>query len=105
MADNLIFPIGFDLEKGVKDAQEQMDSVLRRMQKTVDGKPLTIPMSLDASKFTTFEAALRGSIQHITDDARNLKAALDSKSPNYTNHNSAEGSRPRRFSSNLFSDE
>lgn len=78
MADNLIFPIGFDLEKGVKDAQAQMDSVLRRLQKTVDGKPLTIPMSLDASKFTTFEAALRGSIQHITDDAKNLKAALDS---------------------------
>lgn len=78
MADNLIFPIGFDLEKGVKDAQAQMDSVLRRLQKTADGKPLTIPMSLDSSKFTTFEAALRGSIQHITDDAKNLKAALDS---------------------------
>lgn len=78
MANNLIFPIGFDLEKGVKDAQAQMDSVLRRLQKTVDGKPLTIPMRLDASKFTTFEAALRGSIQHITDDAKNLKAALDS---------------------------
>ena len=77
MADNLIFPIGFDLERGVKDAQAQMDSALRRLQKTVDGKPLTIPMSLDASKFTTFEAALRGSIQHITDDAKNLKAALD----------------------------
>lgn len=60
------------------DAQKQMDSVLRRLQKTVDGKPLTIPMSLDVSKFTTFEAALRGSIQHITDDAKNLKAALDS---------------------------
>lgn len=78
MADNLIFPIGFDLEKGVKDAQAQMDSVLRRLQKTVDGKPLTIPMSLDPSKFTTFESALRGSIQHITDDAKSLKAALDS---------------------------
>lgn len=78
MADNLIFPIGFDLEKGVKDAQAQMDSALRRLQKTADGKPLTIPMSLDASKFTTFEAALRGSIQHITDDAKNLKAALNS---------------------------
>lgn len=78
MADNLIFPIGFDLEKGVKDAQAQMDSVLRRLQKTVDGKPLTIPMNLDPSKFTTFESALRGSIQHITDDAKNLKAALDS---------------------------
>lgn len=78
MADNLIFPIGFDLEKGVRDAQGQMDSVLRRLQKTVDGKPLTIPMSLDPSKFTTFESALRGSIQHITDDAKTLKAALDS---------------------------
>lgn len=78
MADNLIFPIGFDLEKGVRDAQGQMDSVLRRLQKTVDGKPLTVPMNLDPSKFTTFESALRGSIQHITDDAKSLKAALDS---------------------------
>lgn len=78
MADNLIFPIGFDLEKGVRDAQGQMDSVLRRLQKTVDGKPLTVPMNLDPSKFTTFESALRGSIQHITDDAQSLKAALDS---------------------------
>lgn len=89
MADNLIFPIGFDLEKGVKDAQAQMDSVLRRLQKTVDGKPLTIPMSLDASKFTTFEAALRGSIQNITDDAKKLKAALDNslKTDNSANIN------------------
>ena len=89
MADNLIFPIGFDLEKGVKDAQAQMDSVLRRLQKTVDGKPLTIPMGLDASKFTTFESALRGSIQHITDDAKSLKAALDSslKTDNSANIN------------------
>ena len=78
MADNLIFPIGFELEKGVRDAQAQMDSVLRRLQKTINGKPLTIPMSLDASKCTTFEAALRGCIQHITDDAKNLKATLDS---------------------------
>lgn len=78
MANNLIFPIGFDLEKGVKDAQAQMDSVLRRLQKTVDGKPLTIPMNLDPSKFTTFEAALRGSIRHITDDAKNFKTTLDS---------------------------
>lgn len=78
MTDNLIFPIDFDLEKGVKDAQGQMDSVLRRLQKTLDGKPLTIPMSLDPSKFTTFESALRGSIQHITDDAKALKATLDS---------------------------
>lgn len=77
MADNLIFPIGFDLEKGVADAQKQMDAALKRLQKTADSRPLTIPMSLDASKFTTFEAALRGSIQHITDDAKNLKAALD----------------------------
>ena len=37
MADSLIFPIGFDLEKGVKDAQGQIDVVLRRLQKTVDG--------------------------------------------------------------------
>lgn len=78
MADNLIFPIGFDLEKGVSDAQKQMESVLKRLQKTADGRPLTIPMNLDPSKFTTFEAALRGSIQHITDEAKNLKAALDS---------------------------
>lgn len=78
MADNLIFRIGFDLEKGVKDAQAQMDNALRRLQKTADGKPLTIPISLDPSKFTTFESALRGSIQHITDDAKSLKAALDS---------------------------
>lgn len=78
MADNLIFPIGFDLEKGVSDAQKQMESVLKRLQKTADGRPLTIPMNLDPSKFTTFEAALRGSIQHITDEAKKLKAALDS---------------------------
>lgn len=55
-----------------------MDNVLRRLQKAVDGKPLTITMSLDASRLTIFEAALRGCIQHITDDAKNLKAALDS---------------------------
>ena len=77
MADNLIFPIGFDLEKGVKEAMGQADVVLRRLQKTIDGRPLTIPINFDPSRFTTFESALRGSIQHITSDANNLKATFE----------------------------
>lgn len=89
MADSLIFPIGFDLEKGVKDAQGQIDVVLRRLQKTVDGKPLSIRADIDTSKFSVFEAALRGSIQHITDDATRLKTALDTalKTDNSANIN------------------
>ena len=89
MADSLIFPIGFDLEKGVKDAQGQIDVVLRRLQKTVDGRPLSIRTDIDTSKFSVFEAALRGSVQHITDDAARLKAALDAalKTDNSANIN------------------
>lgn len=89
MADSLIFPIGFDLEKGVKDAQGQIDVVLRRLQKTVDGKSLSIRADIDTSKFSVFEAALRGSIQHITDDATRLKTALDTalKTDNSANIN------------------
>lgn len=45
MADKLIFPIGFDLEAGVKEAQGDLDKALRRFEASIREKPLTVQVS------------------------------------------------------------
>lgn len=47
MADNLIFPIGFDLEKGVKDALADGDKALDRIAKALEKHPITIKLRMD----------------------------------------------------------
>jgi hypothetical protein len=42
MADNLIFPIKFDLEAAVREAQGDADRLLRRLQTTINAKPLAV---------------------------------------------------------------
>ena len=47
MADKLIFPIGFDLEAAVKEAQGNADNLLRRLQTTINSKPLAVNLKID----------------------------------------------------------
>ena len=76
MADNLIFPIGFDLESGVQKVMQESDAALRRLQKTIDGKPLTIPVNIDKTKFDTYAASLNGSLKSLTEDAKNMQSTF-----------------------------
>lgn len=45
MADKLIFPIGFNLEAAVKQAQGA-DRLLRKIQTTIDSKPLAVNLKI-----------------------------------------------------------
>lgn len=44
--DKLIFPIGFDLEKAVADAEGQADKLLRRLETTIKSRPLAINLKI-----------------------------------------------------------
>lgn len=46
MADNLIFPVKFDLEAAVKAAQGDADKLLRRLQTTINSKPLAVNLKI-----------------------------------------------------------
>lgn len=50
MADNLIFPIGFDLEKGVEQAQGDWATIQKKMETMINSKPLRIPIHIEQSK-------------------------------------------------------
>lgn len=49
MADNLIFPIKFDLEAAVREAQGDADRLLRRLQTTINAKPLAVNLRIDGA--------------------------------------------------------
>ncbi len=44
--DKLIFPIGFDLEKAVADAEGQADKLLRRLETTIRSRPLAVNLKI-----------------------------------------------------------
>lgn len=64
MADNLIFPVKFDLEAAVKAAQGDADRLLRRLQTTINAKPLAANLRIDG--------AGSGSINEINSRLRDL---------------------------------
>ena len=48
--DKLVFPIGFDLEGGVKKAEKDWENTYRkRLQRIIDSKPLKIKLDFDAN--------------------------------------------------------
>lgn len=46
MADNLIFPVKFDLEAAVRKEQGDADKYLRQLQTTIHSKPLAIDLKI-----------------------------------------------------------
>lgn len=46
MADNLIFPVKFDLEAAVRKAQGDADKYLRQLQTTIHSKPMAIDLKI-----------------------------------------------------------
>ena len=48
MAEKLIFPIGFDLEEGVKQVEKDWANVQKRLQKTIDKNPLKLDLKLSS---------------------------------------------------------
>lgn len=64
MANNLVFPIKFDLEAAVREAQGDADRLLRRLQTTINAKPLAVNLRIDG--------AGSGSINEINSRLRDL---------------------------------
>ena len=66
MADKLIFPIGFDLEAAVKEAQGNADKYLRQIESAMNRKPIVLKAEVDASKFQMFSRQFSNSIDGIS---------------------------------------
>lgn len=64
MADNLIFPVEFDLEAAVRKAQGDADKYLRQLQTTIHSKPLAIDLKI--------VNAGSGSLNEISKRMRNI---------------------------------
>lgn len=66
MADNLQFPILFDLEKGVKNVISRSDIYLRQIEHAMNRKPIVLRAEVDASKFQMFSRQFTNSIDGIS---------------------------------------
>lgn len=49
MADNLIFPVKFDLEAAVRKAQGEADKYLRQLENTLRQKPIKLDVAIDGA--------------------------------------------------------
>ncbi len=72
--DKLIFPIGFDLEKGVKEAQNDVDGYLRRIAAAVEKHPITVKVQLDQKP--RLSTAVRAESQRATRELAGFKKEM-----------------------------
>ena len=84
MADErLIFPVGFDLEGGIIEMQKEWPAIQKRLQKTIDGKPLTIKVTAKTTnQFETFSGKMRTSINDIRKNLALLEKEWNSMDKN-----------------------
>ena len=66
MADKLIFPIGFDLESGIKAAEGKADNLLRQLEHRMNQHPLQVKVEMDGSKFAMFSRQFSNNIDGIS---------------------------------------
>lgn len=59
MANGLVFPVKFDLQKAVTDASGDVDKILRRLETQVNSRPLTIKPKVDDSALRELSDQLR----------------------------------------------
>ena len=69
MADErLIFPVGFDLESGVKDASEEWRRVQKQMQAAIDSRPISVKVDAEEiKKFDTYINRVYKSLNELKD--------------------------------------
>lgn len=76
--ERMIFPVGFDLDSGLEQVEKDWAKIQRRLQKTIDEKPLTIKMSAgmwdekEGKGFETFFKNARTSIDKIRESLDKL---------------------------------
>ena len=74
MADNLIFPIKFDLEAAVKEAQGDADRLLRRLQTTINAKPLAVNLKIPGAGSGSINE-INGRLKELVKQWNNLTEA------------------------------
>lgn len=75
MNEKLLFPIGFDLDQAVIDAQGEWPRIQKKMETMINSKPLTIPISIKQS-----DAILdaEGNIKAATGSIKAMRAEMQS---------------------------
>lgn len=81
MADNLIFPIGFDLDKAVADASKEWDGTYAaKLEKALAKKPVNVKLKLDTKQLDSLDAVRKRlaelKIEPITPETRNAIRSL-----------------------------
>lgn len=77
--EKMMFPVGFDLEGGIIEAQKEWPALQKRLQKTLDGKPLTIKVTAKTTEqFETFSGKMKTSINDIRKNLASLEKQWDS---------------------------
>ena len=75
----MMFPVGFDLEGGIIEAQKEWPALQKRLQKTLDGKPLTIKVTAKTTEqVETFSGKMKTSINDIRKNLASLEKQWDS---------------------------
>lgn len=81
--EKMMFPVGFDLEGGIIEAQKEWPALQKRLQKTLDGKPLTIKVTAKTTEqFETFSGKMRTSINDIRKNLALLEKQWNSMDKN-----------------------
>lgn len=79
----MMFPVGFDLEGGIIEAQKEWPALQKRLQKTLDGKPLTIKVTAKTTEqFEAFSGKMRTSINDIRKNLASLEKQWNSMDKN-----------------------
>lgn len=74
MADKLIFPIGFDLESGLKQAETDIKRISHQIESVIKNKPINIPVGFDAA-----------TAQKLRNEAKDIERVLADIKNNYGN--------------------
>ena len=81
--EKMMFPVGFDLEGGIIEAQKEWPALQKRLQKTLDGKPLTIKVTAKTTEqFETFSGKMKTSINGIRKNLASLEKRWNSMDKN-----------------------
>ena len=76
MADKLMFPIGFDLEAGVKQVQKDWDSKYqKKISKAISDKPIEVKLKINAEGFDKDLKQLRELADALKKSIKDLSAA------------------------------
>lgn len=77
---NLIFPIGFDFNKGLSDAEGESRIAIQKIQQMMNRSPVTIKMDFDMSNVQRFKNDYSRSINDISESISRLNRAWNNMS-------------------------